>query len=97
MIPIPTFQSFQSLVTAMHQLGYGRIEDVEIQVDVTEPALIRALRAPEKPLRALAEHLTAQCGAAAFEVLKVQDGLPVHGESRVTIDGYQMVRSHKFS
>lgn len=97
MIPIPTFQSFQSLVTAMRQLGYGRIENIEIQVDVNDPALVRALRAPEKPLRALAEHLTAQCGAAAFEVLKVQDGLPVHGESRVVIDTRPMIRSHKFS
>ena len=74
-------------------LRYGRVEDVAFDIDPDE---LRLEPDHKLPLRRFVEFLREHEGSVHFEVLKIQDGLPMHGETQFR-GQKQAVQSHKFA
>ncbi len=92
-----TFTFFKDICTVLEALEYGRLDNVEITVDVSEEELQRAAQSTKVPLRNFARHLVDEGGHSTFMTLKVQNGLPVYGEKRFSYAGKAGVKSYKFS
>jgi hypothetical protein len=90
------FEKFSVAIRFMRELDFGRLENVRFACSPDDPHLRAALDSRSIPLRNFAQTLYDSRGQCSFTVLKVQNGLPIHGESEFAFEGQTAVRSHKF-
>jgi len=88
------FQQFDEFRDFLARVSYGHISDVTVEFDDADAGYKSASRSPHKPLREFAETVKRHGGVMNFLVLKIQDGLPVFGETEYAPS---VVQSHKFT
>jgi hypothetical protein len=91
MLRIDKYADFETLA---REVEYGRIEGVDFYLDDDDPALRSAEHDGRAPARKFANFLRRKKGVCSFSVLKIQDGLPMYGESEIKEGAYQ---SHRFA
>lgn len=78
-----TYDQFEELVAEMERIEFGSLENIELNFDPEDPRLVQSLSLEEKrPLRMFARYVRNK-GPLRFDILKIQNGLPMFGEQRL--------------
>lgn len=84
-------QRLEEFLALTREIQYGRLEDVHFDLDLKiEPGTYSFA----KPMMNFIEELSRRNGHAHFTVLKIQDSLPMYGESQLRPNA---IKSYKFA
>lgn len=91
-----TFDSFDRFMRFADALEFGYVEDITLAIAEDDHAWRAARFDSRTPIRKFAKVIEDHGGCVHFLVIKVQNGLPVHGETLFAgLTG--AVKSHKFT
>ncbi len=75
------YSKFSEFLHDVQDLQFGQFEDVTFDIEDSDTELQRAMQDQRLALCQFAIFLRRKNGSATFKVLKVQDGLPMMGET----------------